>query len=432
MTNIKKKSIIKPFQIVSLFAVLVALLGLCRCFRFETNSIVLILFFLLLGCLLLKGENHITFFDILVFFLPVFVLVHKYNEYPWGPCIYYMVAWAAFFLLRKEDNIKKVLQASAIFSIINMVVNLINIVSPQTYHQIVSLLLNKESIESIDFYYSRYGYISGLSDHFSRNAYFCVLGATVFLSIFFANPKKGKKYLFIGLAQIAMIMVIGKRGHLLFVGAAVLIVFLLLEPNISKRIVNILRGGIVISAVFGILIETVPSILFVFERFSIQQNMGDVSNGRFFLWNTAISYFQEKPIFGWGYGYFNSTVRNDYLNITYAGVHNDYLQWLCEMGIVGFLINIIITFGLYSLSIRELKRIVSKKGRLGTDRQVFIIWSVIFQTFVILYSTTGLPHFDYEINILYYVAICIPLVLLKSQECKDIRLWRKTIRWIKK
>ncbi len=60
---------------------------------------------------------------------------------------------------------------------------------------------------------------------------------------------------------------------------------------------------------------------------------GDVSHGRFKLWTHSIKMFKEKPLFGFGWLQFrnNSDSGEDY-------VHNSYLQWLCETGVVGFLL----------------------------------------------------------------------------------------------
>ena len=405
------------------------LVGICRCFKFNNIYVLIACIGLVTVCLFFKHRISITVYDIIIFLLPFIVFFHKYETYYWSPCFFYLLACLAFFTFRTEKNINTVLKTLAAFSLLNILVNIINIINPGIYTNIITLLLNKSSIESNLLYYKTFGYMSGLSDHYSRNAYYCVLGGTIFAANYFANHKKKMLFAALAILEIAMIMVIGKRGHLLFVVAAVMITYILMAPDISKKLLNFLRLFSLLFIVLGFLIEFVPAVSFVIERMLSLQAFGDVSNGRIVLWKLAIDAFKEKPVFGWGYGYFNSTFVNEWQKVNYAGVHNDYLQWLCEIGIIGFIPNIIITIGIYRISIKELKAIVGKNKRTGSLEQVMIIWSVIFQTFIILYSFTGLPHFDYEINVVYYLSLAVPMILLKKTVCSDIKVWRKTLKW---
>ena len=81
-----------------------------------------------------------------------------------------------------------------------------------------------------------------------------------------------------------------------------------------------LLAGVVL-VLLGLLVEFIPSTSFVLSRNLQQQLSGDISLGRFNLWRIAFDAFKQKPVFGWGFGFFNSTVRNDWLNSNYAGVH---------------------------------------------------------------------------------------------------------------
>ena len=62
----------------------------------------------------------------------------------------------------------------------------------------------------------------------------------------------------------------------------------------------------------------------------------DLSHGRFSLWKKGMSLFSENPVFGIGWMQFRQTdgTSEDY-------VHNTYIQWLCETGIVGFVLIIV-------------------------------------------------------------------------------------------
>lgn len=418
-------------MVLAMSSFVVTLLGLCRCFKFNGKFYLLGTIGILVICFLILGKIQITIMDIFILFNPIFVLGNKNDLYPWMTCLYYIAAWMAYFVIRNPKDLKRVLKIVVIFSSINVLINLVNIYIPQIYFKAVKILLKSSALSDINYYYQTNGFISGLSDHYSRNAYFCVAGATVFAAMLFAE-QKWKKCSVIGLfVNIFMIMIIGKRGHLLFLAVSLVYVFILKAPNISQKMMNLLKLVIIAGIATGIMVEMVPSVTYVFERFTFQQNSGDISTGRFFLWATALKLFKQKPLFGWGYGYFNTHIKNDFLNVYFAGVHNDYLQWLCELGIIGFIFNIIPMLGIYVLSIKEFKEIIRYKDVVAQENKVLIIWSVLFQTFVILYSLTGLPHFDYEINIIYYISLAVPMALLAQYEFSSIKVWRSKIIWRK-
>lgn len=62
----------------------------------------------------------------------------------------------------------------------------------------------------------------------------------------------------------------------------------------------------------------------------------ELSNGRFTLWKSGWSLFTEKPVVGIGWMQFRkySGMGEDY-------VHNTYIQWLCEVGMIGFILIIV-------------------------------------------------------------------------------------------
>ena len=408
---------------------MVVLTGLCRCFKVTNNITLVVCIVCVISCFVLSRRFYVTAYDIYMLIIPFMVFLHKYKGYPWGPCLYFLLAWLSFYTFREVVSIEAALKTIGIFSVVNLVLNLINIVSSDLYMRIASLFLKTQAFNDMCYYFSRFKYMSGLSDHFSRNAFFCVAGGSVFFALFYSKPHKRILFFLGTIVEMGMIMVIGKRGHFLFATAALLITYVLMAPKISKKIMNFARISIGSLIILGFLIEFVPKSSFVFERFLSQQMRGDISAGRFYLWSLALDAFRKKPVLGWGYGYFNSTFWNDSLSIYYPGVHNDYLQWLCEQGIVGFVINIVAMICFFKLSVDELRCIASPNSHASSDSKMLIIWSVFFQTFVILYSLTGLPHFDYEINIIYYMSIAVPLVLLADPACHDLNIRRKLVKW---
>jgi O-antigen ligase len=71
----------------------------------------------------------------------------------------------------------------------------------------------------------------------------------------------------------------------------------------------------------------------------------------------AIHMFRDKPVFGWGLGTFPviyPQYRTFYTNFFVNEAHNDYLQLLCEMGLLGFATMLWFVIVLYRSALRKI------------------------------------------------------------------------------
>lgn len=81
------------------------------------------------------------------------------------------------------------------------------------------------------------------------------------------------------------------------------------------------------------------------EYFSQQNNFVKTSEGtRLMLWNVAINIWQKNPLIGTGLGDYKKDKADfikkkpEYLKLkSYGSVHNVFLEWLAQFGILGFL-----------------------------------------------------------------------------------------------
>ena len=83
------------------------------------------------------------------------------------------------------------------------------------------------------------------------------------------------------------------------------------------------------------------------------------SNGRFEIWKNAIASWENKPIFGNGYGTFNTKIPIKGGFIKYKNTHNGYIEVLYSCGLWGFISMMV--FGTYYLSRLIFISIVNKK-----------------------------------------------------------------------
>ena len=48
---------------------------------------------------------------------------------------------------------------------------------------------------------------------------------------------------------------------------------------------------------------------------------------------------------------------------------------------------------------------------LDEEESLALLWSILFQLFIIMQSLTALPHFDYEVNMIYHIAMAVPYMI---------------------
>ena len=83
-----------------------------------------------------------------------------------------------------------------VYSLCNILINFIEVVSRSVYLRIVKFVLKDTSLYAVEHEYVNLIHLTALSDHYSRNAYYCVAGCTVFVAIVLSadmNERNSKK-----------------------------------------------------------------------------------------------------------------------------------------------------------------------------------------------------------------------------------------------
>lgn len=246
------------------------------------------------------------------------------------------------------------------------------------------------------------GFRAGLTSHNSTNGIYCSL---TFLLLWFQykneTSKKKKKILFLlMLLSLAALILSMKRAHLLFSLCAIAIQYCICSNKKDKHI-KALIALVAVCIILFLVASLVPNMGGVLDRF-FKDDDGDISSGRFAMWQLAFSLFANHPVFGIGwFGYRYEYARYFRLSSRYVynDTHNIYLQLLCETGIIGALF--VITF-LFRVLARTIK--YGKQASYSNSEDTVVQLSIAYQIFVLLVGLTGNPLYD--VMFIFYVLIC--------------------------
>lgn len=140
--------------------------------------------------------------------------------------------------------------------------------------------------------------------------------------------------------MVATIFLSGSRGGMLAIVAeiAVLSIFLLREKKRTLRFA--VAGGAFLIVLIGMLTWLGGKELTSRVTSISKESKTEISGGmRLSIDRDTYRMFREKPLLGWGLGNFPVVYpqfRSFYTNFFVNQAHNDYLQLLAEMGILGF------------------------------------------------------------------------------------------------
>lgn len=215
---------------------------------------------------------------------------------------------------------------------------------------------------------------------------------------------------------------IQRRGELLVCCIAVIILSVIRSMHNSrlngeggslagKDLVAIFLSQVVCVSLAFVLISSLSGESRLAETFELLFNHGNteqveseahssddsLGNGRGILWSLAWSGFIEKPLFGHGWGGF-AVIAPQSGNIHATNAHNIYLQLLCEVGIVGFVLTGITFGGLLLLALKEIRKTIEPtlflNKLIGLLFLLFLLGdglvdNSIFYPYVILIVTVG-------------------------------------------
>ena len=206
--------------------------------------------------------------------------------------------------------------------------------SSDIYYSIVYPIVNNIAQWSLTAMYNK-GFMTGFNYTNSQNAIYLTSGLIVCTCALLFNGRKTKfewkKLLLLAVMSVCLLLT-GKRGPIVWFAIAFIIVYWLY--NCDKPMSRTFKvAAIIISAIAAVYIASfiIPGVLNFVYRFIEMSEQGNITTHRTELWGMGWDAFLNSPIFGHGWFWFR--YHNAFGTIYH--VHNCYIQWLCELGIIG-------------------------------------------------------------------------------------------------
>jgi O-antigen ligase len=163
-----------------------------------------------------------------------------------------------------------------------------------------------------------------------------------------------------GIAAAVMVCTIflsGSRGGMLAVTVELLIFATLLFRR-KKRVQVAIGAAAFLVVVVGLVFWLGGKELTTRVSSISTEARSEISGGvRLSIDRDAVRMFQKKPVMGWGLGTFPVVYprfRTFYTNFFVNETHNDYLQMLVEMGLLGFAVVVWFVIVLYRRALRKI------------------------------------------------------------------------------
>lgn len=296
---------------------------------------------------------------------------------------------------------KKLLLYSGIVSVVGIAIQLM---LPSFYSSHIAVIYPDDNLEK---WLEKNRGCAGFSYQLAQCAIQIIYSIGV-LSCFYLHDKWRKNF-----KQLALLLVLfiglflaGKRSLSAISIIAILSVYYFSASSKRKIQTLILSGMILFSIIIIALnnldfLSSIPGLSRFADTVDDYNTGEDISSGRDLIYAVALKMFMENPIIGVGIGNFTKLSGLD------IGVHNTYLQILCEQGIIGFTIYIIPL--LYCL----FTTIAMMNKHYDGSNFGYLKISLFIQLVYIMYSFAGNPSINLYGFMLYFLAISL-LIHYKS------------------
>ena len=268
-----------------------------------------------------------------------------------------MLICFGYALLMKPSvkQFEKLEKTIYIFSFSFAVIVIVSRVARELYLSTIFQLLTIDAQEaSYDSIW--HGYSCTIAGDNTFHNYIFMVATMCSLGHIAESRKNWKNYYIQTLIFIMASFLTGRRGEFIALLLTWIFLGLFIMPKNQRK--KVFKAGIIIG------LCTLPFLPKFFNSSLVSRYIttilafksgNDFLSGRIELWNEAIRLFKEHPILGIGWGGYAYFVSESYRSIhgNVYNVHNIYLQFLAETGIVG---TTMILLGLFLIYLHTLKQ----------------------------------------------------------------------------
>lgn len=354
----------------------------------------------------------------LITFICFYIVISRNNYFKTNyvkAIVYLLYIFLPFIMMLNSKNkyiINGFRLSLNIFGIEHITCTYIATFFKNVYVQYLVPIIKQASVESLAYSQFKNGLNPGFTTHYSTNASYLSIISIYAFSEYINNKKKSRLILLI-LSFVALLLT-GKRAHPVFVIVSCIIYYFIVNKDkISKKWMNFATTLIVGFTLFNVLASFMPQMLTFINRFEeLSNSQRGVLNGREEMYSLGFDLWNKHILFGNGWGSYSINYQkylyiNGISDSSYLDCHNIYIQLLCETGVTGLTLFLIITLGTLIMSIKL--RLKMKESMLD--------FAIIYQIFFLMYGFSGNPLYDPQCYVIYFVCIGIFLIYyMKGKE----------------
>lgn len=271
----------------------------------------------------------------------------------------------------------------------------------------------KDFANELLFQYNQ-GQIAGFTQHYSTNATYLLQGLIFelfFIKWDFSKIKKQIPYYILVIMNFGALLLTGKRAQLFFGLIAIFITIIIKNKGNNLNVIKKYYKQIIISIIgVCIIICSVPVFSGAIKRTYESFVNKDTFESRKPMNDLAIRKFKDSILLGNGWGTYKYFYHDEVVNKerNYMDAHNIYLQLLCEVGVIGFSIFILLIIGLIVLAIKNYDSKVK-------NRELICIF-IAYQIYILLEGIVGNSIYDIPIQIPmgFFIAMFISAINKKE------------------
>jgi len=254
---------------------------------------------------------------------------------------------------------------------------------------------------------------------------FAVFGVFFWLIL---QKQKSKPLMLLTAVLFISLLLTGKKGVMLCMVVGIFLTMMTMYADAKQwsKIGKILLLLAVCIAVFRYLMLKYPDhpVFYRLTTYLERIQKGDsADSGRSELYKIAVKLWDEHKVFGVGWRRFKDLSVTRFHQRMAHEVNLDYLQWLCEMGLLGFILNIIPVLVMLYRTVFVCKRFT----KTIQDPQVKwqIMFAVCIQFFTFFYAFFEVPFYD----LIFFTVYIISCIIINSMY-KRIRTGGLPIKYL--